>query len=113
MGEVLEINRFNVMRVSYLPPNYDSDDQNDSLTRRYKSKFVHRWSSQMRLSGEMDKAFVTAQEQPIYRKGTKVQVYSITKRRWIDGVIAATIPAYQLINVRYANSEKLISINSH
>jgi len=116
VDEVLEINRFNVLRVSYRPArpnsNFD-DDRKEALMARYKSKFVHRWSSQMRLASEMDEAFTTAEEQPIYRKGTKVQVYSITKRRWIDGVIAATIPAYQLINVRYANSEKLISINSH
>jgi len=116
VDEVLEINRFNVLRVSYRQPrpksNFD-DDRKESTAPRYKSKFVHRWSSQMRVAGEMDESFATAQEQPTYRKGTKVQVYSVTKRRWIDGIIAATIPAYQLINVRYANSEKLISINSH
>ena len=102
-GRVIEIAQSvrtqNVFKVSYLH------------NKQYKAKYVDRWSSLIRLDNETDEKFQKAQQEAVYKKGTKVKVYSVTQRKWIDGIIEDTVQEF--VNVRYGNSEKLLPTQSH
>eukprot|EP00484_Ammonia_sp_Unknown_P019039 CAMPEP_0197030348 /NCGR_PEP_ID=MMETSP1384-20130603/9598_1 /TAXON_ID=29189 /ORGANISM="Ammonia sp." /LENGTH=465 /DNA_ID=CAMNT_0042459675 /DNA_START=42 /DNA_END=1439 /DNA_ORIENTATION=+ len=97
----------------------DDDDQMKRIFKvaytvhdSVKAKYVHVWSSQIRLEDEVDEQFNRSEAESPYQKGTKVRVYSKSEQKWIDGVIEDTVPGYGLINVRYGHSEKLLEINS-
>jgi ribosomal protein L21E len=96
--EVLPSNEFqnvDIFRVFYT--NTDNKDF---------SKYVPRWSPDLRpepaLSTKMRK----------YKRGTAVQVWSVSKKSWLDGKVIEIVPNHEVVNVRYGDHEKLVPIGS-
>mmetsp|Transcript_37719 Transcript_37719/g.62011 ORF Transcript_37719/g.62011 Transcript_37719/m.62011 type:complete len:486 (-) Transcript_37719:34-1491(-) len=107
-GEVIEmlpIDHGNIFKVRYAVLDRGS---------KYiiKFKYVHRWSSRIRLDSEIDPGFHQPALNTAYQKGVEVRVWSHTDQQWVDGIIKDTVTVYGLFTVRYGRCEKLLHINS-
>ena len=86
---------YDIFRVFYT----NSDDKD-------YSKFVDRWSDMLREVQTLNEALAK------YKKGTRVMVWSNSNQAWTEGVVIDVVEAYEVVNVRYADHEKLVPIHS-
>jgi len=94
-GRVEEVLENDIFRVFYT----NNDDKDFS-------KYVDRWSPDLRAVQQL------SEKLKAYKKGTKVQVWSNSKRMWIPGVVIDVVPTYEVVNVRYGDHEKLVPVSS-
>ena len=71
------------------------------------SKYLDLWSPAIREPQKINDSLAQ------YKKGTRVMVWSNSKQAYIEGVVIQVLPQYQAVDVRYADHQKIVPLNSN